>query len=79
MVVIIEVGYVNPYIDTLKNNLELLNECFTLLTNYHLLLFTDYLSNVDTREIVGKSLIAVTISNVCINLAIICGVNILVL
>lgn len=72
LILITEVSYVNPYESSLKNKIELLNECFALLKNYHLLMFTDFLSDVDTREFVGKSLIVITISNVGINIMIIC-------
>jgi len=43
------IGEFPPYKDGSQNNMELLNEFFVILTNYHLLLLTEFLSDDMTR------------------------------
>ena len=46
---LIVVGYVTPFKERILNNMELINEAFVLLTNYHLFTFTDFLADIETR------------------------------
>lgn len=62
------VGYIPPYKSRLTNLLELANEAFVLLVCYHLITFTDFLSDVETREYVGYSLLASVILCIAINI-----------
>ncbi len=51
--------------------MELVNEAFVLVTNYHLFLLTDFLLDLDMRENVGKSLVVTTCLNVAIDLGVV--------
>ena len=44
---IIAVGEFPPFKDKTQNKMELINELFVIFTNYHLFMFTDFLSNVN--------------------------------
>jgi hypothetical protein len=65
------VGLISPFTTRIANNMELMNESFILLANYHLFLFTDFLVDIETRELVGKSLIGITCINVGLNFGLI--------
>ena len=54
---IILIGYMKPYKDAQQNTLELFNEFFVLITAYHQFCFTDFIRNLDTRTIMGWSLV----------------------
>ena len=43
------VGYVPPFKSRIMNNMELINEAFVLITNYHLFTFTNFLPDIETR------------------------------
>jgi hypothetical protein len=64
-------GYFPPFSNNIANRLEMINEVFLLLTNYHLMMFTDFLSDTIMRENVGMSLVVVTIVGVVLNLSIV--------
>ncbi len=64
-------GYVPPFKKNIANHLEIMNEVLLLLTNYHLMMFTDFLSDSMIKEDVGMSLVVVTIFGVVLNLSII--------
>lgn len=64
-------GYVPPFTDQTANSLEIINEVFVLLTNYHLMMFTDFLPDVLMRENVGMSLVVTTILGVVGNLSVV--------
>ena len=66
------IGYTDPFTDKLQNTLELMNECFVLLTIYHFFCFTDFVSDYENKDWVGISLIAFTVLNLGINLAVVC-------
>ena len=55
--------------------MELINEAFVLVTNYHLFTFTDFLSDIEVRQQMGTSLIVTTVFNLLINLGVISGVT----
>ena len=65
------VGYVPPFKDKVLNQMELLNEAFVLITNYHLFTFTEFVSDVDARENMGNSLIGTKSLNILINIGVI--------
>ncbi len=50
-----------------------------LITNYHSMMFTDFLSDVVMREQVGTSLVYFTVLGVVINLACLVGSNLQIL
>ena len=60
-----------PYHKSSDTYLDLFNEFSTLVVNYHLMLFTEFVPDVDTRELIGTSLIAFTCGNLGINLGLI--------
>jgi hypothetical protein len=64
-------GFVPPFTDLTANRLEIINEVFVLLTNYHLMMFTDFLSDLLMREHVGMSLVVTTILGVVVNLSVV--------
>ena len=66
----IVIGTVEPYKSITANKMELFNEAFVLISTYHLYEFTPYLADVETQEIVGKSLVYLTTFNVLINLVV---------
>jgi len=72
---IIVVGFTEPYLDRLYNKLELMNECFLLVTIYHFFCFTDYVSDYTVKDQVGVSLIVFTLSNLVLNLATVCYIT----
>ena len=53
--------------------MELFNEALVLMTNYHLFTFTEFLSDVETRQFMGTSMIVTTIFNVLVNIGVITG------
>ena len=53
--------------------MELFNEALVLVMNYHLFTFTEFLSDVETRQFMGTSMIVTTIFNVLVNLGVITG------
>ena len=65
---IIIVGTQEPFAEKVKKSLDLFNEFIVLVINYHLLCFTDFLSDPDMREYVGYSMIVVTSVFLAINI-----------
>ena len=61
-------GLTIPYKLPYLNRLELANECFILILNYHLFCLTDFVSDPDTREGIGYSMCAVTSLYLAINI-----------
>ena len=55
--------------------MELLNEFFVLFTNYHLLLFTDFLADVDRRANVGTILVFTICACIFINISVVVWSN----
>lgn len=74
-IMIVVVGEFPPNIDGSQNNMELLNELFALFTNYHLLLLTDFLPDVDRREDVGKSPVVSICACIIINISVVIWSN----
>ena len=65
------VGLVKPFKVGSMNISELFNEFVTLIVNYHLMMFTDFVPDVNTREYIGMSLVFVICGHLLINLFII--------
>ncbi len=65
------VGLVEPFTQIQTNRLELINEAFTLLINYHLICFTDFVADPFMRKLVGLALIYTSLTNIVINLGLI--------
>jgi hypothetical protein len=65
---VVLVGYIRPFEMRSENNLELFNEFTTLVVNYHLMCFTSFVPDPDTRELIGTSLVYCTGGNLMINL-----------
>ena len=61
-------GLAEPMTVISENRMQLFNESFVLLLSYHLLPLTDFVTNIETRNVVGKSLIAMTLSNLGVNI-----------
>ena len=52
-----------------KNRMQLFNEVFVVLISYHLIPLTDFMTDLDVRNnLVGKSLIVVTLFNLAVNI-----------
>lgn len=66
--IIITVGYIEPFIKWSDYFLEMLNEVFVLFTIYHLTCFTDFVPSEEPRAVMGLSLIVVTGLDILINL-----------
>ena len=61
-------GHIEPMKDRTANRLDLVNEMFVILFTYHLYPLTEFMTDVDTRGIVGTSLVYLTFVNIAINL-----------
>ena len=46
-------GYTEPITDLLASRMNLMNEAFVLFITYHLYQFTDYMTNLEVRDLVG--------------------------
>lgn len=77
ILMLIVVGYTRPFLYVSEVYIELINEFATLVLNYHLLCFTDWVDDVDTREIMGKSLVYTTLINLGINFTLIASKSLL--
>jgi hypothetical protein len=73
------VGLMSPYSDRSANQIELFNETCVILINYHLICFTDFVLDLEKKDQVGYSLIAVTIFYIVVNLSLISFQNIVTL
>lgn len=51
--------------------MELMNESFILLTNYHLFLFTAFVQDIAAQELVGQGLIVATCMNFVLNFGVV--------
>jgi hypothetical protein len=64
------ITYVKPFESTLLNNLEIFNELSILFATYHLLCFTQFVSDPEAQYTMGWSLIWVTVLNIAVNICI---------
>lgn len=65
------VASARPFTIKSENDIELFNEFFILVINYHLMMFTDYVQDPYTREFIGNSLVCLTGGNLAINVILI--------
>ena len=61
-------GLTEPMIIISENRMQLFNESFVLIILYHLLTLTDFMTDLATRNLMGKSLIVVTLFNLAVNI-----------
>jgi hypothetical protein len=63
-----------PFYDPLLNHLEVINEVCILITEYHLIVFSDFLSgsasNSQAQDTAGYTMIAFTVINMVVNMGI---------
>jgi hypothetical protein len=64
-------GLTEPMTEKVSNNIDLVNEAFVLLTTYHLYQFTEFMTDLDNRSLVGKSLMLLIIINVVLNIGVV--------
>lgn len=64
----IYVGLARPYVDRANAFFQQFNECFIMITNYHLMCFADFIQDEPTRTTVGWSMIAFVTLNLLINI-----------
>ena len=69
-------SYVLPFDSMLQNIQETINEVYVLIASYHLFCFTEWVYDLNTRFIIGWSLIGVVIANLATNIDIIIGLTI---
>ena len=65
--VLIYLIYYKPFEKQEMNNIEAFNEICILVCSYHLLLFTDFVTDTDIQDLAGFSLIGITGLNVGTN------------
>lgn len=65
------VAQARPFTIKSENEVELFNEFFTLVISYHLMMFTDFVQDPQTRELIGNSLVYSTGGNFAINVLLI--------
>ena len=62
-------GVVEPMTEIIKNRMQLFNEVFVVIISYHLIPLTEYMTDLEIRNnLVGKSLISVTLFNLAVNI-----------
>lgn len=71
LLMMITSGTIEPGTEVTGNRMELFNEAFVLLTTYHLYQFTEFMTDLQNRSYVGKSLMIMIIVNVLINIGVI--------
>ena len=52
--------------------MQLFNEFFVVIFSYHLFPLTDFMTDLETRNLVGKSLIVITLFNLGVNILLAC-------
>ena len=62
-------GVVEPMTEISKNRMQLFNEVFVVIISYHLIPLTEFMTDLEIRNnLVGRSLIAVTLFNLAVNI-----------
>jgi hypothetical protein len=64
-------GLTEPMTEKVSNTMDLVNEAFVLLTTYHLYQFTEFMTDLDNRSLVGRSLMILIIINVVLNIGVV--------
>ncbi len=75
LLMLIVSGYTEPMADRTAYRMNQLNEAFVLLFTYHLYQFTEFMTDLSNRDKVAKSLGAITILNIVLNLVVISAQN----
>ena len=70
IVVIVYIALVKPFELPMLNRLEVFNEVCIIGAAYHLLLFTEYVSDPELQYSIGWSIIGVTVLNIAVNMII---------
>ncbi len=66
---IVVTGIVEPMTIVSKNRMQLFNEVFVVIISYHLIPLTEFMTDLEIRNnLVGKSLIVVTLFNLAVNI-----------
>jgi hypothetical protein len=65
-------GYVEPMVTLSENRMQLFNEFFVVIFSYHLFPLTEFMTDLETRNLVGKSLIVITLFNLGVNILLAC-------
>jgi len=68
--IIIFVGLAQPYVEKRRNNMVVMNECFTMMCVYHFGCFTDFVDSPEAIELVGFSLNSVLVISMLTNVSI---------
>ena len=63
----IYIGWYQPFKSIVTNRIELINEFFIRVANYHLFCFTDFVDPIG-KETMGLSLIYVTLTNFAVSI-----------
>ena len=62
-------GIVEPMTIVSKNRMQLFNEVFVVIISYHLIPLTEFMTDLEIRNnLVGKSLVGVTLFNLAVNI-----------
>jgi len=69
--VMIAIGLSEPLETKKLNRIEMFNEAFVMFAIYHLVIFTDFVPDIETKYLMGWSCIAVTSFNMLVNLTIV--------
>jgi len=59
--------FVRPFATRIMNILEIINEAVVLITGYHLILFSDYVADIDFKQKAGFSFIAILSACILLN------------
>ncbi len=62
-------GLVEPMTLVSDNRMQLLNESFILVFCYHLFPLTNFMTDLDARNVVGNSLMVLTVLNLGLNIS----------
>ena len=71
LLMVIVAGYSEPMADRTTNKINRINQAFVLLFTYHLYQFTEFMTDLDNRDYVAKSLVVITLLNLALNLGVI--------
>lgn len=58
-------------ISKIENTMELVNQTFVLLVTYHLYMFTEFMTDMDARKIIGLSLMVTVLLNIVLSLGVV--------
>ncbi|CDW79537.1 cadg domain containing protein [Stylonychia lemnae] len=67
LILLVYVIYIKPFQDPEFNYIEIFNETCILMSSYHLMIFTNYVPDIEKQSIFGYTLLAITVLNVAVN------------